>query len=487
MAPAIINTLLGRSVEDAALGPLEVGKVLFARDDSKNTEFHDPSEGIIRPQDINNNAVFAIFGIIGAAFVLVGIWFFFWAKNGGFYFKKTDWDDYTSTVLRRKGPNGTIYSDATPSTILGGGSVYKDVEDGTTTVTGDDATTVVSGTTGITGGVSDISGRERRRKRREQKEREKERRREERAREKDEKRSRGIVIDEEAAAQAEEELREYRHEKPARVGGINSEAEGSTWDGSTNPTWSTMSPSTHGTEETGSTVTDDLLSHRQRTPTTTPTKNKDANAGRIRKVYSTAEKRDAREAERLRAEARRLAEKGRAAVRQNKNGSSSNNPEMSEVSSGAVALRRDFSFVRGAEERVALRRIDELPAPAESVVSEGTEVTATTSSTADNERNRARESRRHSRSRSRHYSHHQSRHSREVPSSWTESEVGTSVVSGSTEDEVGTKVYTHPHHIPTGAESSIAPDDSISNYVENKRNRRASRRERERDRERARA
>jgi hypothetical protein len=74
-----------------------------------------------------------------------------------------------------------------------------------------------------------------------------------------------------------------------------------------------------------------------------------------------------------------------------------------------------------------------------------------------------------------------------VPSSWTESEVGTSVVSGSTEDEVGTKVYTHPHHIPTGAESSIAPDDSISNYVENKRNRRASRRERERDRERARA
>ncbi|KAL1841920.1 hypothetical protein VTJ49DRAFT_6311 [Mycothermus thermophilus] len=480
MAPAIINTILGRSSDSAPLGPIEVGSVLLARDELPPA--HDPTEGIIRPQDINNNAVFAMFGLLGAAFVIVGIWFFFWAKNGGFYFKKTDWDDYTSTVLRRKvGPNGTIYSDATPSTILGGGSVYKDVDDRTTTV-GDDNTTVVSGTTGITGitgGVSDISGRERRRKKREQKEREKERRREEKMREKEEKRARksrrkvgedGMVIDEEAAAEAEEQLRSYRHEKPARVGGINREADGSEWDGSTNPTWSTMSPSSRAapsevtttTEGTGSTVTDDLLSNRQRTPTTTPTKTKDA--ARIRKVYSTAEKTARREDERLRAEARRLQEKGRAAVA----ASSRNNTSTS--SDNAVAIRRDFSFVRGSEDRMALRRIDELPATAESVISESTALSATTASTADNDRNREREARRqHTRSRSRH-----ERSSSRV----IESEVGgSSVVSGSSaEDEVGTKVYTHPHHIPTGVESSIAPESSISNYADERRRRRRSHR-----------
>ena len=55
--------------------------------------------------------------------VLGAIWFFFWAKNGGFHFRKTDWDDYKSTVLRRKGPNGTTLSGATKTTRLGGGSV----------------------------------------------------------------------------------------------------------------------------------------------------------------------------------------------------------------------------------------------------------------------------------------------------------------------------------------------------------------------------
>ncbi|KAG7289443.1 hypothetical protein NEMBOFW57_005814 [Staphylotrichum longicolle] len=358
MAPAIINNLFGRS-DVASLGPLAARSVLLARDESGQNK--DPATGVIHPQDINNNAIFAVFALLGVAFVVVGIWFFFWAKNGGFYFKKNDWEDYKSTVLRRKGPNGTIYSDATPSTILGGGSVYKDVDDGTTT-TGDDLTTVVSATTGITGitgGVSDFSGREKRRKKREQKEREKERRREEKAREKEERKKKsrrkvdgdGIIVDEDAEAEAQEHLRSYRHEKPARVGGINREADGSTWDGSTNPSWSTASPShaAPSTVDTGSTVTSELLNNRERTPTTTPTK-KDANerSGRgIRKVYSTADKNAMRENERIRAEARRLQEKGRAAASSN--------------------VRRDFSFTRGADETMALRRIEE--APTESVVS----------------------------------------------------------------------------------------------------------------------
>ncbi|KAK4114884.1 hypothetical protein N656DRAFT_777078 [Canariomyces notabilis] len=442
MAPAIVSNILSpvlRAAPDAiSLGPLGARSVLLARDPAEPQR--DPHSGALRPDEINNNAVFAVFGLIGAGFVILGIWFFFWAKNGGFYFKKNDWEDYKSTVLRRKGPNGTIYSNATPSTILGGGSVYKDVDDGTTT-TGDDLTTVVSATTGITGitgGVSDILGREKRRKKREQKEREKERRREEKAREKEKKKSRrkvgqdGVLVDEEAEAEAKEQLRSYRHEKPARVGGINREADGSTWDGSTNPSWSTASPShandnvAASTVESGSTVTSELLNNRERTPTSTPTKQKDGNersGGRIRKVYSTADKNAVRENERIRAEARRLQEKGREASR----------------------IRRDFSFTRGADETVALRRIDE---QTESVVSGGSYVSEVTASTNDKSQSRAR-------SRSRHGG---GATDSRVPGSWVESEVGST--------DVGTKVYQHPHHIPTAS--------SVSDfaYTEEKRKKR---------------
>jgi len=445
MAPAIINSLLARS-DVGSLGPLAARSVLLARDPSADNK--DPATGAIRPQDINNNAVFAVFALLGVAFVVVGIWFFFWAKNGGFYFKKNDWEDYKSTVLRRKGPNGTIYSDATPSTILGGGSVYKDVDDGTTT-TGDDLTTVVSATTGITGitgGVSDFSGREKRRRKREQKEREKERRREEKAREKEERKNKsrrkvdgdGVIVDEYAEAEAQEHLRSYRHEKPARVGGINREADGSNWDGSTNPSWSTASPShaAPSTVDTGSTVTSELLNNRERTPTTTPTK-KDANerGGRgIRKVYSTADKNAVRENERIRAEARRLQEKGRAAASSN--------------------VRRDFSFTRGADETMALRRIEE--APTESVVS-GSYVSESTNDYAEREKR--------ARSRSRHRGAAPSEGSR-VPGSWVESEVGTP-------SEAGTKVYTHSHHIPNSNGSSVS-GSAVSDfaYAEEKRKKR---------------
>jgi hypothetical protein len=449
MAPAIVNNLFGRS-DVGSLGPLVARSVLLARDTSG--QHRDPAAGAIRPQEINNNAVFAIFGLLGAAFVVVGIWFFFWAKNGGFYFKKGDWEDYKSTVLRRKGPNGTIYSDATPSTVLGGGSVYKDVDDGTTT-TGDDLTTVVSATTGITGitgGVSDISGREKRRRKREQKEREKERRREEKAREKAERKKArrkvdadGVIVDEEAEAEAQEHLRSYRHEKPARVGGLNREADGSTWDGSTNPSWSTMSPSqaAPSSVDTGSTVTSELISNRQRTPTSTPTK-KDASertGGGIRKVYSTADKNAMRENERIRAEARRLQEKGRAAA----------------SASASSNIRRDFSFTRGADETMALRRIDE--APTESVVS-GSYVSESTNDYSE------REKRARSRSRHRSAAAAPSEQSR-VPGSWVESEVGTA-------SDVGTKVYTHSHHIPVGGSSVAGSSVADFAYAEEKRKKR---------------
>ncbi|KAF9775024.1 hypothetical protein IL306_006849 [Fusarium sp. DS 682] len=307
MAPALIRSLRGapslsqhapRAAEafSALSGSLvEASKVLLTRDgkDDDKKDRHKPSvepeSGSFDPHNINNAGFFFLFALIGVAFVCTGIWFFFWAKNGGFHFKENDWDDYKSTVLRRTGPNGTILSNATRPTNLGGGSVYKDVDDDNTTVVTESTTL-----TGITAGASDLGAREKRRRKQEKRERERAK--------KGKKTSRHVgeegVEDDEAERAAKKELRSYRHERPARVGGLNKESEGSEWDGSTNP----------GTE---SNVSTNLLSDRQTTPTTTPTKAK----GGIRKVYSTADRRENREAERMRAEARRLREAGRAARR----------------------------------------------------------------------------------------------------------------------------------------------------------------------------
>uniref|UniRef100_L2FL85 Endosomal spry domain-containing protein n=1 Tax=Colletotrichum fructicola (strain Nara gc5) TaxID=1213859 RepID=L2FL85_COLFN len=264
MAPAVVNGLAqhARSVIsgglsslpqtaditargfDPAVGPLVARSILAARDGTPAKE--DPKSGVTSPGDINNTAIFVLFGLIGAAFVVTGIWFFFWAKNGGFYFKEDDWDDYKSTVLRRKGPNGTILSNATKSTKLGGGSVYKDYDDNQTSISG----TTLSG---ITAGASEGEAEKRSRRNNDEA---------------------SVLIDEEAEREAKQHLRSYRHERPARVGGMNKESESSEWDGSTNPTESSVSSN--------------LLSNRETTPTSTPAK------GGIRKVYSTADRNEER-------------------------------------------------------------------------------------------------------------------------------------------------------------------------------------------------
>ncbi|KAF2485099.1 hypothetical protein BDY17DRAFT_292926 [Neohortaea acidophila] len=79
--------------------------------------------GAASPDAFNNNAILALFALLGAAMVIVAIWFFFWAKNGGFHFREGDWEDYKSTVLRRKGPDGRTLSNATKSTKLGGSTI----------------------------------------------------------------------------------------------------------------------------------------------------------------------------------------------------------------------------------------------------------------------------------------------------------------------------------------------------------------------------
>ncbi|KAG6025317.1 hypothetical protein E4U41_001542 [Claviceps citrina] len=329
-------------------GPLREAGRLYGRgggggDYSKREAAH----GVLDPHDINNVGFFVLFALIGVAFVVTGIWFFFWAKNGGFHFKEGDWDEYKSTVLRRKGPNGTLLSGATRSTKLGGGSVYKDVrddEDGTTVVT--DST----GLSGITAGASDIAARERRRAKQEQRDRERRRRRREEqkttttpttkhrrrhgeAAEEGRHVGEDGVMDEVAEKEALKELRSYRHEKAARVGGLNKESDGSQWDGSTNPSESAVSASDTPTTMTMTTTT------RTTTTATAPTKSK---AGAIRKVYSTAERNEQREAERIRAEARRLREESRSSRRRRRD-FSYNRPEASDSAAMESLLEGEAS------------------------------------------------------------------------------------------------------------------------------------------------
>jgi hypothetical protein len=374
--------------------------------------------GVTPPQDIPNKAIFALFGLIGAGFVCTGIWFFFWAKNGGFYFKETDWEDYKSTVLRRKGPNGTLLSGATESTDLGGGSVVhgekssrwglgKKSKKGMKRYKDFDEESEITGSGGgstLGSEMSELVRKDRREKKVKKIKKETKLRG-----------GAGVEEEEEVDAGVRDALRSYRHEKPARVGGLNKQPDGSAWDGSAND---------------NSTATSDLLSNREHTPTNTPTKsrkerkdNYTGGTGGIRKVVSTSnggtssfwsratgDDHNSEEVERIKTEAKKLQEKGRA------------------------AQRRDFSF---------------------SVGDDGSSVSG--SGLMDEER-QARRERRDARRASR-------SPTKKLPGSYYEESVMGSELSG----DLGTKSYHHP--IP-GLSSNAGSD-----YADDRRKKRAYRRE----------
>ncbi|KAK2740938.1 hypothetical protein FQN57_005942 [Myotisia sp. PD_48] len=190
--------------QSSALSPIEASKILTARSESTNKIVH--GQGAIPPGAIRMEGLMALFAIIGAAFVIAGIWFFFWAKNGGFHWSKNDWEDYKSTVLRRKDANGKLLSNATASTNLGGGSVVAgtyyddDGETGTVTATNVDTETVASG----------------------EKPKKKRKGFRETAKEKFLRKQK----EETWEGGHDNDMRAYRHEKPAKVGGMNREADG---------------------------------------------------------------------------------------------------------------------------------------------------------------------------------------------------------------------------------------------------------------------
>ncbi|EEH35824.1 hypothetical protein PAAG_00147 [Paracoccidioides lutzii Pb01] len=193
-----ISQLRERTLSKSPSPMAELGQTLVTRGEKAV----EPSRGIVNPANINMQGLMALFALLGAAFVLAGIWFFFWAKNGGFVWRKGDWEEYKSTVLRRKDSHGRTLSDVTKSTDLGGGSVvgrgysdYHSTGDGTTTV--DDSTTI-TGEKLKRKGIRETAKQKLLRRRKE----------------------------EHWEGGGDEDMRAYRHEKPARVGGLNREPDG---------------------------------------------------------------------------------------------------------------------------------------------------------------------------------------------------------------------------------------------------------------------
>ncbi|KAF1919481.1 hypothetical protein BDU57DRAFT_469569 [Ampelomyces quisqualis] len=303
------------SPEEAALSPmavrdLSIAKTIVKRADDVYKEL--ASAGSRDPHDLSGPGYQALFAIIGVGMTLMMIWFFFWAKNGGFKWREDDWEDYKSTVLRRKGPDGKTLSNATKSTRLGGGSVVHGGSYGAESSIGftDETATSVDpkeyrdaeeGKGGLRGG----DGRAHR-----------------------EKRNRRDHTND----YNDPELRHYRHEKAARVGGLNRAADGMYTD------YSGSQPS-----ELGSNVSSAPLVKKTEKDPKTEAKAKEMRARERMKKAKAAEKEAARTAaadakarkEAKKAEAKREKEREKEAYRKSKKTKSeatpSEAPEMAEV------------------------------------------------------------------------------------------------------------------------------------------------------------
>lgn len=179
ISPRLVPPLTQLKQADS-ISPFQAGSYLYTRDAPPNDQHIRHGSAAVDPRTINNRGIQALIALLSAGMVLTSIWFFFWAKNGGFHFKEGDWEEYKSTVLRRKGPNGTTLSGATQTTDLGGGSIVAD---------------------GSRDGDFDMPINEKAKKKKDKKAKKKA--------------PRG------SKNNHDEDVRAYRHEKPARVGGLN--------------------------------------------------------------------------------------------------------------------------------------------------------------------------------------------------------------------------------------------------------------------------
>lgn len=308
---------------------------IHARDDLNNN--YRPGAGSQSPDKFSGPGFLVLFALLGTGMVVACIWFFFWAKNGGFVpIQNEDWEDYKSTVLRRKGPDGKTLSNATKSTRLGGGSVvhgqdYMREKSIAATVVGrdekgrkgirakrgfakthsvwgdDDYMTESWGTATVSDGMTEAQTE-----------------------------YTGAGGNDHSKRYRDRDIHQYKREKPARVGGLNRVADGSHYD--------------HTSSERSDTYTDTSSnSHRKERST------KD----HVRSAHDDAERRAKIEAHKMERRWKKEAEEAAAAMAR-ENGEAPPPPKRSSAPSSKPAAhkqrrnsrssspkKRDFSYQSG--------------------------------------------------------------------------------------------------------------------------------------------
>ena len=193
------NSHSGHATMPAVFTPLEVGD-LSRRREIPNSNDPNFGQGSKPAYSYNNGLFLGLFAAIACGMVLSGMYFFFFAKNGGFMWKQNDWEDYKSTVMRRKGPDGKTLSNATKSTRLGGGSEAPKFSDRYTdeTVSTQDAREMHE-YRDDTGGIRVVGNN-------------------------------GNNNGHRKSSRHDAELKAYKHERSAKVGGLNTAPAGSHYD-----------------------------------------------------------------------------------------------------------------------------------------------------------------------------------------------------------------------------------------------------------------
>jgi hypothetical protein len=294
------------SPEEAALSPmavrdLSIAKTIVKRADDVYQQL--ASAGARDPNDLKGPGFQALFALIGVGMTLTAIWFFFWAKNGGFKWRKDDWEDYKSTVMRRKGPDGKTLSNATKSTRLGGGSVVHGGSYGAESSVGWTEETATNADVNeyrdAEEGKHGLRGGDGRRERKEKKGRR-----------------------DHTNNYNDPDLGAYRHEKAARVGGLNRQADGMYTD------YSGSQPSELGSNVGSNVSSAPLVKKSEKKDPKTEAKAKEMRARERMKKAKAAEKEAKAKAA---ADAKTRKEAQKAAVKREKEAYKKNKKTKSEI------------------------------------------------------------------------------------------------------------------------------------------------------------
>lgn len=444
MAPVgeILKSLLRRdNVEKVASNPVAKAANDAAHELVKrSTSSPNIGSGAKPASSFNNQGFFALFALIGAGLALGTLWFFFWAPNGGFKWRQGDWDDYKSTVLRRKGPDGRTLSNATKSTKLGGGSIVHGGSYGrAATEAGDNESYVDEKASSLFGQLRGGRG----------------------------KRSN-------ASKARDPELANYRHEKPARVGGLNRASDGTFFD------YSATAPSSQDSE-----LSQQPLVKDPKKASKEAKKQAAARQKQLEREQKEAAKKQkelaARDKKREKEKAKAMKKSSNKKESQRSYSPAKSGPDTPERNRRyADEMRSEVSYSTYSGETVTEDAYTDVYAQANTASNSGSHDSYYSSyrpnavpniarpppaarpeqSTGSPSRQQRRQSRQRSSSAARHSSRRQSSH---MPGQKATS--SSSNANNSNSDDTGTKIYSH--HIPGlsvgGGPGSIRPEESASN------------------------